>query len=88
MAVILSSCGGSFICRIEKQIFYSVMPAKAGIVTSPDWLLGFLFIAGGFIGIYLGARFQKFVPQKAIKLMLDTIIIFLAIRYISQYFMK
>jgi hypothetical protein len=64
------------------------MPAKAGMVTSPDWLLGFLFGAGGFIGIYLGARFQKFVPQKAIKLMLGTIIISLAIRYISQFFLR
>jgi hypothetical protein len=88
LAVILSSCDGSFLYRIEKQIFYSVIPDKAGMVTSPDWLLGFLFGTGGFVGIYLGARFQKFVPQKAIKLMLGTIIVFLAIRYISQYVME
>jgi uncharacterized membrane protein YfcA len=79
---------GTLITSVAGVVFYSIIPAKAGMVTSPDWLLGFLFGAGGFIGIYLGARFQKFVPQKAIKLMLGTIIIFLAIRYISQYFMK
>jgi hypothetical protein len=58
------------------------------MATSPDWFLGFLFGIGGFIGIYLGARFQKFVPQKAIKLMLGIIIAFLAVRYISQFFIK
>jgi hypothetical protein len=78
---------GTLITSVAGVVFYSIIPAKAGMATSPDWLLGFLFGAGGFVGIYLGARFQKFVPQKAIKLMLGTIIIFLAIRYISQYFM-
>jgi uncharacterized protein len=79
---------GTFLTSVLGVTFYSIMPAKAGMVTSPDWLLGFLFGAGGFIGIYLGARFQKFVPQKAIKLMLGIIIVFLAIRYISQFFLK
>jgi len=79
---------GTLLTSIAGVVFYSVIPAKAGMVTSPDWLLGIFFGAGGFVGIYLGARFQKFVPQKAIKLMLGTIIIFLAVRYISQYFMK
>jgi len=79
---------GTFLTSVLGVIFYSVIPAKSGMVTSPDWLLGFLFGAGGFVGIYLGARFQKFVPQKAIKLMLGIIIILLAIRYISQFFLK
>ncbi|MCG2813725.1 MAG: TSUP family transporter, partial [Thermodesulfovibrionales bacterium] len=78
---------GTFITSVLGVIFYSVIPAKAGMVTSPDWLLGFLFGAGGFIGIYFGARFQKFVPQKFIKLMLGIVIVSLALRYISQFFM-
>jgi uncharacterized membrane protein YfcA len=79
---------GTLITSVAGVVFYSIIPAKAGMATSPDWLLGFLFGAGGFVGIYLGARFQKFVPQKAIKLMLGVIIVFLAVRYISQYFLK
>ncbi len=79
---------GTFLTSIAGVFFYSVIPAKAGMVTSPDWLLGFLFGAGGFAGMYLGARFQKFVPQKAIKLILGVIIISLALRYISQFFLK
>lgn len=79
---------GTFLTSVLGVIFYSVIPAKAGMVTSPDWLLGFLFGAGGFVGIYLGARFQKFVPQKFIKLMLGIVIVSLALRYITQFFIR
>jgi hypothetical protein len=79
---------GTLITSVAGVIFYSIIPAKGGMVTSPDWLLGFLFGIGGFVGIYMGARFQKFVPQKLIKLMLGVIIVFLAVKYISQFFMK
>ncbi len=77
---------GTFLTSIAGVVLYSVIPAKQGLSTSPDWLLGFLFGAGGFVGMYLGARFQKFIPQKFIKLMLGTIILFLAVKYILQYF--
>ncbi len=79
---------GTFLTSILGVLFYSVIPAKAGMATSPDWLLGLLFGAGGFLGIYLGARFQKFIPQKTIKLILGIVIIVLAVRYIGQFFMK
>lgn len=78
---------GTFLTSIAGVTFYSIMPAKNGLATSPDWLLGFLFGIGGFVGMYLGARFQKFVPQKFIKLMLGIIIVSLALKYISQYFL-
>ncbi len=77
---------GTFLTSIAGVFFYSIVPSPSGIVTTPDWLLGFLFGIGGFIGIYLGARFQKYVPQRFIKLMLGIIIILLALRYIIQFF--
>jgi hypothetical protein len=77
---------GTFITSIAGVFFYSVIPAKAGMATSPDWLLGILFGIGGTVGIYLGARCQKFVPQRYIKLILGVIILYLAARYIVQYF--
>ncbi len=78
----------TFITSIAGVAFYTFAPASGGISTMPDWPLGFLFGIGGFIGIYLGARLQKFVPQKYIKLSISGIIIFLAVKYISQYFCK
>jgi uncharacterized membrane protein YfcA len=77
---------GTFITSIAGVVFYSVIPATGGLQTSPDWALGFLFGIGGTLGIYLGARFQKFVPQRYIKLGLGLIIVSLAARYITQYF--
>ena len=77
---------GTFLTSIVGVIFYSVLPAANGILTAPDWALGFLFGAGGFGGMYLGARLQKYVPQKAIKLLLGAMILSLALRYISRYF--
>lgn len=79
---------GTFLTSIVGVIFYSVLPAVNGMSTSPDWALGFLFGIGGFAGMYIGARLQKFVPQKFIKLMLGIMIVSLALRYITQYFVK
>ena len=79
---------GTFITSVAGVFFYSVIPAKAGMVVAPDWLLGFLFGAGGFAGMYCGARLQKFVPQKYLKLILGIIITFLAGSYILQYFIR
>ena len=79
---------GTFITSVAGVFFYSVMPTTAGLSCAPDWLLGFLFGVGGFAGMYTGARLQKFIPQKYLKLILGIIITFLAGSYILQYFMK
>lgn len=77
---------GTCLTSIAGVFFYSVIPAQGGLATMPDWPLGILFGAGGFAGMYCGARLQKFVPQRFIKLMLGVIIAFLAGGYIVQYF--
>lgn len=79
---------GTFLTSIVGVFFYSVLPASGGLPTAPDWALGFLFGLGGFAGMYIGARLQKFFPQKFIKFMLGAMIAFLAVRYIAQYFIK
>ncbi len=77
---------GTFLTSIAGVTFYSIIPVKGGLATSPDWLLGILFGVGGFAGMYAGARFQKFVPQRLIKLVLGLLIVLVALRYIRQYF--
>ncbi len=79
---------GTFLTSIAGLVFYSLIPAKEGLATSPDWLLGFLFGLGGFAGMYLGARFQKFMPQKLIKIMLGSLILYVSLTYIVQFFLK
>ena len=80
---------GTFITSIAGVIFYTIIaPAYAdtGLAIAPDWVLGALFGVGGFLGMYLGARAQKYVPAKSIKLVLALILLFLALRYIVGIF--
>jgi len=76
---------GTLITSVAGALFFSVLPATRGVSPMPDWPLGVLFGVGGFAGMYLGAKTQKYMPQKFIKIFVGTAIIFLAIKYISQY---
>jgi len=53
---------------------------------SPDLALGALFGIGGFIGMYLGARLQKYISGKVIRIGLGIIISSLSLRYIVGFF--
>jgi hypothetical protein len=75
---------GTFITSVAGALFFSVGPASASGM--PDWPLGILFGLGGFVGMYIGAKTQKYMPQKFIKIMIGSVIVLLALRYISQYF--
>jgi uncharacterized membrane protein YfcA len=77
---------GTFITSAAGALFFSVLPATHGASPMPDWPLGVLFGIGGFAGMYLGAKTQKYVPQKFIKFIVGSAILFLAIKYIVQYF--
>jgi uncharacterized protein len=79
---------GTFFTSIAGVFFYSVLPARAGVSTLPDWPLGILFGLGGIIGMYCGARLQKFVPQKIIKTMLGLMLVFLAAGYLAESFTR
>ena len=76
---------GTFVSSLAGVAFYSLIPLN-GAVAAPDWLLGILFGAGGLMGMYLGARVQKYMPGKLIKLMLGVVIVMIATRYIFKFF--
>lgn len=75
---------GTFVSSLAGVTFYSLIPIN-GAVAAPDWLLGILFGAGGLMGMYLGARVQKYMPDRWIKLMLGTVIIMVAAKYILKF---
>ena len=79
----------TFVTSIAGVVFYvGIAPlfAHTGLAIAPDWTLGALFGAGGFLGIYCGARLQKYLPAKIIKMILILTMTLIAIRYISAIF--
>ena len=80
---------GTFLTSIAGVAFYTLIApfyAHTGLSIAPDWMLGVLFGAGGFLGMYSGARVQKYMPAKTIKLILGLVIVFLSVRYIINIF--
>ena len=53
----------------------------------PDWAIGLSLGIGGLFGMYLGARFQKYLLERTIRLCLGVIIFATAINYILQFFL-
>jgi uncharacterized protein len=80
---------GTFVTSVAGVAFYQgLAPFYPGMSIAPDWLLGLLFGVGGMAGMYMGARFQKFVPAGAIKWMLASIIVFTALKYAAGFFIE
>ena len=77
---------GTFITSVAGVGFYQVLAMfYTQMSVAPDWMLGILFGAGGMLGMYLGARCQKFVPAHVIKWMLSGVILFTAGKYIWDF---
>jgi hypothetical protein len=49
---------------------------------APDYRLGILFGLGGIVGIYLGARAQRFFPAKILKTILAATLLFTSAKYL------
>lgn len=79
-----ASLMGAFITSLAGVFFYQFldMYLKTNVAVAPDWALGALFGTGGFFGVYLGARCQKYVPVRMVKIILSVSIVFIAIKYI------
>ena len=78
---------GTFVTSVAGVAFYQLMaPFYPNMSVAPDWLLGIMFGLGGMVGMYLGARCQKFVPAMAIKWMLAGIILLTAGKYVLGFF--
>lgn len=80
---------GTFLTSVAGVFAYAVIAplfASTGTVTQPDWLLGLMFGVGGAAGMYTGARLQRFIPVRVIKTVLFLIMMFIAARYIWEFF--
>ncbi len=78
---------GTLVTSVAGVAFYQAMSGLwPSMSIAPDWKLGVLFGVGGAVGMYLGARCQRFVPARAIKILLTGCILFVAIRYVVGFF--
>jgi uncharacterized membrane protein YfcA len=77
---------GTFATSVVGVFFYSTIPLNNGFTAPPDWWLGILFGSGGLVGMYLGAKVQKHMPEHLIKIILALIIFSVSGKYIMQFF--
>ncbi|WP_173063428.1 sulfite exporter TauE/SafE family protein [Sulfurimicrobium lacus] len=66
-AVAGAALAGTFATSLAGVAVYSFLPLPGGGYAAPDWWLGSLFGLGGLAGMYLGAAFQRHVPQRVLK---------------------
>ncbi|MGB5686451.1 MAG: sulfite exporter TauE/SafE family protein [Candidatus Electrothrix sp.] len=75
---------GTFVTSLAGVISFQILslffPEAA---VAPDWGLGILFGAGGFVGMYCGAKMQRYVPARLIQTVLAGSILFVALRYLG-----
>jgi uncharacterized membrane protein YfcA len=82
---------GTFLTSVIGVIIYiliSPLFSPDGAFLMPDWFLGLSFGIGGALGVYVGARLQRFVPPKVIKVVLIIALVFIAARYIGGFFWR
>lgn len=80
---------GTFVTSIAGTLFFELLSRLAnvgGVPVGPDWLLGILFGVGGLVGTNVGARLQKYLPERWIRLVLGSLVIAVAVQYIWQFF--
>lgn len=80
-----ASLMGTFITSFIGVFFFqflSLTSMASEQAIAPDYKLGLLFGLGGVVGIYLGARAQRYFPAGIIKTILAAILLFTAARYI------
>ena len=74
---------GTFATSVAGAGFYQfAAPFFAGMQVQPDWMLGILFGLGGCCGTYVGARTQRYVSSRWLKLLLALLILFVSANYL------
>lgn len=73
---------GTLLTSVAGAAMYQFLPAPPGVESRPDWALGMLFGLGGAVGMYVGARTQRHVPQRVLELGIALVLALLAGGYV------
>ena len=80
---------GTFATSLAGVAFFELLALRGfspHVPVRPDWLLGALFGVGGLVGTYVGARMQKYLPERWIRLGLGLVVLGIAAGYVGQFF--
>jgi uncharacterized membrane protein YfcA len=78
---------GTLVTSLAGVAFYHLIaPFYPLLAVAPDWGLGLLFGLGGAAGMYSGARLQRHVPARALKLLLVVCLVGPALGYAYEFF--
>ncbi len=82
-----AALAGTFATSIAGVLFFVTLGASGSVTVpvQPDWALGLLFGVGGLAGTYCGARLQRYLPERLIRVVLGVLVAFLGVRYVVQY---
>jgi len=79
---------GTFLTSVAGVGFFHLLALDPRAAAArPDWALGALFGVGGLLGTCLGARLQRRLPERWIRLLLGLVAAGLALHYILQFFL-
>ena len=77
---------GTFVTSLAGVAFFEVMDiCYPNSSLAPDWSLGLIFGIGGALGMYCGARCQKFVSPKYIKCILILAMTITSCKYVWDF---
>jgi uncharacterized membrane protein YfcA len=77
---------GTWVTSLVAVGFFAAASPWFGLPgVAPDWRLGLTFGAAGLLGMYTGARLQRFLPARLIEFVLVLVVCGLALSYIVSY---
>jgi uncharacterized membrane protein YfcA len=83
-AVAPAALVSTFVTSIAGALTYLLLALDHSGSIAPDWSVGLASGLGGLVGGYLGARLQPGMPEKALRLLLGSLAIVLAIVYVVE----
>ncbi|MDX6308021.1 MAG: uncharacterized protein QOI06_1067 [Nocardioidaceae bacterium] len=83
-AVAPAALVSTFVTSIAGALTYLLLALDQSGSIAPDWSVGLASGLGGLVGGYLGARLQPGMPEKALRLLLGSLAIVLAIVYVVE----
>jgi uncharacterized protein len=73
----------TFVTSVVGVAAFQVLELLHGGSIAPDWALGVWIGAGGFVGSYLGARRQQWLPETSIRRLLGLVACLVAVGYVQ-----